>query len=207
MGSPPDEEGRDGDEDQVELTLSRHFWLAKTVVTQAQWEAVMSINPSSRKGADFPVDNVNWTDAQAFIARLNEQQILPPDWQFALPTEAQWEYACRAGERGPYSGGTLDVVGWYDGNSGGELHTVGQKNPNSWGLYDMHGNVWEWCSDEKKLQGEVDSSVWREGILRVVRGGDFMCKAVYCRAANHDLVGQFYRSANLGFRPALVPSR
>ena len=135
MGSTSNEEGHSSDENQVEVTLSQSFWLAKTEVTQAQWEAVMGSHPSEFKGPNLPVENVNWGDAQAFITKLNEKQILPQGWKFTLPTEAQWEYACRAGEKGPYSGGSLDEVGWYAGNSDSKTHEVAQKKPNALGLY------------------------------------------------------------------------
>jgi formylglycine-generating enzyme required for sulfatase activity len=112
-----------------------------------QFEAIVGSNPSDFKGPNLPVETVSWEDAQAYIAKLNEKGGLPEGWKFALPTEAQWEYACRAGEKGPFSGGSLDEVGWYKGNSGSQTHEVGQKKPNAWGLHDMHGNVWEWCAD------------------------------------------------------------
>lgn len=209
MGSPASEDGRSSDENQVEVTLSQPFWLAKTEVTQAQWEAVMGSNPSSFKGPNLPVETVSWEDAQAFIAKLNEKQILPPGWKFALPTEAQWEYACRAGEKGPYSGGTLDEVGWYEGNSESRTHEVGQKKPNSWGLHDMHGNVYEWCADwyENALKRGTDLAGPSSGDYRVDRGGSWNFAASYCRAA--DRLGSLpgLRNHFLGFRPALVPSR
>lgn len=108
MGSPSSEYGHSDDEKQVEVALSQPFWLAKTEVTQAQWEAVMGSKPSEFQGANLPVENVDWDDVQAFITKLNEKEVLLSGWKFALPTEAQWEYACRAGEKGPYSGGSLD---------------------------------------------------------------------------------------------------
>jgi formylglycine-generating enzyme required for sulfatase activity len=208
MGSPASEDGHSSDENRVEVTLSRPFWLAKTEVTQAQWEAVMNSNPSHFKGANLPVEQVSWEDAQGFITKLNEKQILPPGWKFALPTEAQWEYACRAGEKGPYSGGSLDEVGWYVANSGSETHEVGMKKANAWGLHDMHGNVWEWCADwhEDMLKGEGDPSGPTSGSGRVSRGGSWSGRASFCRAAERWGTPGF-RTYYLGFRPALVPSR
>lgn len=209
MGSPGGEEDRRNVENQVKVVLSQAFGLAKTEVTQAQWEAVMGSNPSGFKGANLPVENVSWEDAQAFIAKLNDKQILPVGWRFALPTEAQWEYACRAGETGPYSGGSLDEVGWYDGNSGNKTHEVGQKKPNAWGLHDMHGNVLEWCADwyEDTHKGGTDPVGPSSGISRVFRGGDWIKRPSVCRAAYRNGSFPGYRSIDLGFRPALVPSR
>jgi formylglycine-generating enzyme required for sulfatase activity len=209
MGSPEGENGRSSDESQVEVRLSEPFWLAKTEVTQAQWEAVMDSNPSSFKSPKLPVENVSWEDAQAYLTKLNEKGILPEGWKFALPTEAQWEYACRAGEKGPYSGGSLEEVGWYDGNSGSNTHEVGQKKPNAWGLHDMHGNVWEWCSDlyDGTLKGGVDPTGPSSGVHRVSRGGSWYYVASCCRAAFRSGYFPGDRFDRLGFRPALVPSR
>jgi formylglycine-generating enzyme required for sulfatase activity len=209
MGSPANEDGRSSDEDQVEVTLSQPFWLAKTEVTQAQWEAVMGNNPSSFKGPNLPVENVSWEDAQSFIGKLNEKQILPEGWKFALPIEAQWEYACRAGEKGPYSGGSLDEVAWYDGNSGSKTHEVGLKKANAWGLHDMHGNVYEWCADwyDDTLKGGTDPTGPSSGDNRVDRGGSWSINASYCRAASRFRGFPGLRGDLLGFRPALVPSR
>ncbi len=209
MGSPSSEDSRSSDEGQVEVTLSQPFWLAKTEVTQAQWEAVMGSNPSQFKGANLPVENVSWDDAQSFVAKLNDKQILPQGWKFALPTEAQWEYACRAGEKGPYSGGSLDEVGWYDGNSGSKTNEVSQKKPNAWGLHDMHGNVYEWCADwySDTLNGGVDPTGLSSGDDRVFRGGSWYLNASYCRAAYRRGGSPGHRGNRLGFRPALVPSK
>jgi formylglycine-generating enzyme required for sulfatase activity len=209
MGSSSDEEGASSDENQVEVTLSQSFWLAKTEVTQAQWEAVMGSNTSLFKGPNLPVENVSWMDAQAFIAKLNDKQILPQGWKFALPTEAQWEYACRAGEKGPYSGGSLDEVGWYKENSDSQTHEVAKKKPNALGLYDMHGNVWEWCADwyEDTLKGGIDPVGPSSGDYRVYRGGSWYCDASSCRAAYRSRSYPGIRFNSLGFRPALVPSR
>ena len=209
MGSPSSEEGRSSDEGQVEVTLSQPFWLAKTEVTQAQWEAVMGNNPSQFKGANLPVENVSWDDAQSFIAKLNDKQILPQGWKCALPTEAQWEYACRAGEAGPYSGGSLDEVGWYGDKSGVKIHEVGQKKPNAWGLHDMHGNVYEWCADwsDDTLKDGTDPLGPSSGDYRVSRGGSWCYFASSCRAASRFRGVPGLRFSDLGFRPALVPSK
>jgi len=209
MGSPSSEYGHSSDEGQVDVILSQGFGLAKTEVTQAQWEAVMGSNPSEFKGSNLPVERVGWEDVQAFIAKLNEKQILPQGWKFALPTEAQWEYACRAGEKGPYSGGNLDEVGWYNGNSGSQTHEVAKKRPNALGLYDMHGNVYEWCSDwyEDTLKGGIDPVGPSSSVYRVLRGGSWPYVASACRAAHRRRHAPGNRFNDLGFRPALVPSR
>jgi formylglycine-generating enzyme required for sulfatase activity len=206
MGSPPSEDARFRDEDQVEVTLSQPFWLAKTEVTQEQWVAVMGINPSHFKGARLPVENVYWYAAQTYVNKLNESEVLPKGWKFALPTAAQWEYACRAGEKGPYSGGSLDEIAWYDGNSESNTHEVGQKKPNAWGLQDMHGNVYEWCADwySDTLRGGVDPKGPESGDKRVARGGSWFSLASGCRAAGRRSSTQGGHDPYLGFRLALV---
>jgi formylglycine-generating enzyme required for sulfatase activity len=209
MGSPDSEEERDEYmEAQVEVNLSQPFWLAKTEVTQAQWEAVVGSNPSHFKGPNLPVENVSWKDVQAYLAKLNEKGILPAGWRFSLPTEAQWEYACRAGEKGPFSGGTLDEVAWYDENSAEQTHEVGQKKPNAWGLHDMHGNVCEWCSDwsEETLKGGIDPAGPASGDERVHRGGSWAYDALGCRAAYRGSFSPLTVTDDLGFRIAIVQS-
>jgi hypothetical protein len=151
MGSPADEVGRAPNEGpQTQVTLSRPFWLGRTEVTQAQWQAIMGNNPSEFKGPTLPVERVSWDQAREFCRKLTAQEQnagrLPAGYAYTLPTEAQWEYAARAGTTGPYAG-SLDAMGWYDANSGKQTHPVGQKQANAWGLHDMHGNVWEWCLD------------------------------------------------------------
>ena len=223
MGSPADENGRGkffnpgiikwltghlSNEGTVEVNLSQPFWLAKTQVTQAQWQAVMDSNPSSFKGPNLPVEEVYWRDADAYISEINGKQMLPKGWKFALPTEAQWEYACRAGEKGPYSGGSLDEVGWYGGNSG-KTHEVGQKKPNAWGLYDMHGNVFEWCADwyDDTPHGGVDPKGPESGQNRVLRGGSWESGDSFCRAACRPCWGvPNFTGDDVGFRTAIVPS-
>ena len=204
MGSPEDEEDRYDDENQVQVKLSKGFWLAQTQVNQAQWQSVMGNNPSFFKGENLPVENVSWNDAQEFISRLNAKLALSDGMQMTLPTEAQWEYAARAGEAGKYSGGTLDEVAWYDGNSENKTHAVGGKKPNAWGLHDMSGNVWEWCADwyEEELEGGIDPQGASTGAYRVGRGGSWYGFAYDCRVAdrgNYDPSSSFNR---IGFRVA-----
>ena len=208
MGSPFSEDGRASDEEQVEVIISQPFWFAKTEVTQAQWVAVMGSNPSHFKGAQLPVENLYWYAAQSFINKLNEIKILPDGWKFALPTAAQWEYACRATEKGPYSGGSLEELAWYDGNSEWKTHEVGQKKPNAWGLHDMHGNASEWCADwySDTLQGGVDPRGPETGDKRVALGGSWFSIASRCRAASRRSAPQGCHESYLGFRPALVLS-
>jgi formylglycine-generating enzyme required for sulfatase activity len=197
-------------ETPVEVTLTSHFWLLRTEVTQAQWEAVMGRNPSGFKGANLPVETVSWDDCQEFIQRLSARGGLPAGWKWALPTEAQWEYACRAREKGPYSGGTLDAVGWYLENADRKTHEVATKKPNAWGLYDMHGNVLEWCADwmGESLPGGTNPQgpdACAFGDYRVLRGGSWDRPPQACRAA----IRFWSRDGGnrTGFRPALVPSR
>jgi tetratricopeptide (TPR) repeat protein len=167
-------------------------------VTQQQYEAVIGSNPSEFKGANNPVEQVSWDDAVAYCAKLSS---LPAEVAagrvYRLPTESEWEYACRAGTTTEYSFGDdeqdLGKYAWFDGNSGETTHAVGKKLPNVWGLYDMHGNVWEWCLDAK-------------GSNRVVRGGSWFNSASYCRPAYSGCFDPSYRSNSVGFRLALSPS-
>jgi formylglycine-generating enzyme required for sulfatase activity len=204
MGSPESEAGRSDDENQVEVTLSQGFWMAKTEVAQAQWQAVMGENPSSFKGTNRPVEEVSWSDAQEFLTKLNAVVGNSGGGKMVLPTEAQWEYAARAGETGPYSGGMLDEVAWYDVNSGRNTPPVGTKKPNAWGLHDMHGNVWEWCADSytSKLEGGVDPQGAASGANRVVRGGSWVNVASYCRVAVRNNNYPSFTNGNIGFRVA-----
>ncbi len=168
MGSPTSEEGRYDDEKQHRVTLTKGFWMMEMEVTQKQWKAVMENNPSNFKGDDLPVECVSWNDCQEFCRKCSALGL-----PVLLPTEAQWEYACRAGSTDAYAG-NLDDMAWYYKNSGSKTHPVGTKNPNAWGLYDMHGNVWEWCQDWKGdyPKGSVtDPTGPANGSLRVSRSG------------------------------------
>ena len=187
MGSPSDEPGRDNDETQHRVTLTQGFYMQTTEVTQGQWKAVMGNNPSQFKncGDDCPVETVSWNDCQKFIQKLNGMQ---NKHRYRLPTEAEWEYACRAGSTGPYAG-DLNAMGWYRKNSEFRTHGVAKKRPNAWGLYDMHGNVWEWAQDWK---GDYPSGPVTDpegpsgGARRVGRGGGWSDNAGSCRSASRD---------------------
>jgi formylglycine-generating enzyme required for sulfatase activity len=207
MGSPSFEKDRDSDEPQVKVTLTKGFWMAKTEVTQAQWREVMGGNPSYFKGEDLPVENLSWNDAQEFVRKVNVSRVVPEGWKLILPTEAQWEYACRASETDAYSGGTIEEVAWYDENSGNKTHNVGTKKNNAWGLYDMHGNVMEWCSDWHGYEpGGTDPSGPASGVFRVFRSGSWNSDAASCRAAGRYGRDSTGRDFIMGFRPALVQS-
>jgi formylglycine-generating enzyme required for sulfatase activity len=208
MGSPASEEGRSSDEGPVAVTLSQGFWMAETPVTQAQWEAVMGSNPSHFRGASLPVEQVSWDDAQGMVAKLNRSGSAPAGLRFALPTEAQWEYACRAGTQTAYAFG--NQITQKDAALGLQQSVpVKSYRPNRWGLYDMHGNVWEWCEDwyDEQLRGGVDPKGPPQGVRRVIRGGGWRDVAVGCRAAIRYGRVPGDRGDALGFRPALVPSR
>ncbi len=199
----------DSDERPVTEVALKEFWLAQTEVTQAQYRAVMGDSPSRFKGDLLPVENVSWEDAREFCAKLTQRERaagrLPDGMAYTLPTEAQWEYACRAGSTGDYAG-RLDDLGWYSSNSGSGTHPVAGKAPNAWGLYDMHGNVWEWCAD---LYGSLPGGQVQDprgsssGSYRVRRGGCWDDKAGDCRSAIRSGSRRFARGGDLGFRPAL----
>ncbi|VVS94129.1 bifunctional serine/threonine-protein kinase/formylglycine-generating enzyme family protein [Desulfoluna spongiiphila] len=205
MGSPLGESGRSNDETQHRVTLSTGYYLQATEVTQGQWKAVMGSNPSRFKncGDECPVEKVSWEDAQEFIRKLNARE---GGNRYRLPTEAEWEYGCRGGSDAPYANGMrLLSPGWYDDNSGSKTHPVAQKDPNAWGLYDMPGNVYEWCQDwyGSYPTGHVTDPVGpSSGSNRVIRGGSWGDYARNCRSANRRSCSPSYRSHGLGFRVA-----
>ena len=188
------------------VDITKAFYMGKYEVTQEQWEAVMgahknhSGNQSSKKN---PVEDVYWGEVQDFIQKLNQaygQNI------FRLPTESEWEYACRAGTIGNYGGnGILDQMGWYQGNSGSPrtTHEVGLKQPNDWGLYDMHGNVEEWCYDwfgRYDMKSQVDPQGPKSGEDRVTRGGSYNDQKYFCESSNRGHHPPQYHQPTLGFR-------
>lgn len=205
MGSPENESGRSDDETQHIVTISKGFWLAKNEVTQAQWKAVMNTNPSRFQGDSLPVESVSLDDiagSGGFIEKVN--RFAGKEGAFSLPTEAQWEYACRAGTSGLYAG-NLDSLAWYDENSGGKPHPVGLKTPNAWGLHDMHGNVWEWCADWDGPYSEsavADPVGATSGSLRVIRGGCWVNSAIGTRCANRHHIWPNDAYYSIGFRVA-----
>ena len=186
-----DKNGDDEEKPVHKVTISKPFHMGKFEVTQEQWEVVMGSNPSHFKGAKKPVDRVSWEACQTFIKKLNEK-FARSGVTFALPTEAEWVYACRAGStsRFGFGDGQTDLAqyAWFEGNAGGETHPVGQKKPNAWGLYDMHGNVWEWCADwydgdYYKKSPAVDPTGPTAVTSRVLRGGSWSDLALYCRSS------------------------
>jgi uncharacterized protein (TIGR02996 family) len=216
MGSPETEEGRKNDETQHRVRLTKPFYLAKYPVTQACWQKVMGVNPSSSPGDQLPVESVSWNDGAEFLQRLSA----PEGRTYRFPTEAEWEYACRAGTTTPFSFGR-SLNGTEANCNGIQPYGTAEKGPclgrtcwvgcydlNAWGLYDMHGNVWEWCADfwsgdayeeSEKEDPENDTVTgWR-----VLRGGSWHNPSRNCRSACRRRMGPFARPPHLGFRPAL----
>ena len=183
------------------VRISEGYWLGKYEVTQGQWAEVMGGNPSllSSCGADCPVEQVSWYEVQAFVRRLNAREGTA---KYRLPTEAEWEYAARAGTLGDRYG-ALHRIAWHVYNSGDRAHPVGLKAPNGWGLYDMLGNVWEWVQDRygDYPGGSVtDPAGSATGYSRVFRGGSASWDARYCRSAFRFRNSPDFRSGNIGFR-------
>ncbi len=225
MGSPAIEPNRRDNEDQVAVTLTRGFWLGQTEVTQGQWLSVLGTTPWKSKPqineeANYPAVHVSHSGeldsatvfCERFTARERAMGRLPPDWEYRLPTQAEWEYACRAGTTTAYcfgnDGAKLGRHAWFEGNckralSGTEswlndralyAHPVGAKLPNSWGLRDMHGNVWEWCADMVP------------GSDRVIRGGCWFLGSAHCRTAIRSTCSPAGHGDFIGFRLALSPT-
>jgi formylglycine-generating enzyme required for sulfatase activity len=202
MGSPVDESGRDNGERQHPVRITRAFYMGVTEVTQRQWKAVMGGNPSRFIGDDLPVEQISANTAVEFCQRLSAKTGKP----FRLPTEAEWEYACRAGSTGSYAGtGRLEEMGWFQGNADGRTHPVAQKKPNDWGLFDMHGNVYEFCLD---WYGEYPAGPATDptgpakspGAWRVLRGGAWTTLPQICRSAYRGKTPPDYRYSSYGLR-------
>ena len=169
------------------VRISRPFEMGKYEVTQAQWQAIMGNNPRRLKGANLPVEDVSWNAVQEFIKKLNARN---DGYTYRLPTEAEWEYACRAGETGDYSG-KLDEIAWYQDNSGEKTHAVGTRKANAWGLHDMYGNVYEWCQDRYgkdyyEQSPNQDPAGPDVGTHRVIRGGCFVDTGEMVRLGGRD---------------------
>jgi formylglycine-generating enzyme required for sulfatase activity len=214
MGSSDSEAGRWEDEGpQHAVTISEGYWLAETPCTQALWVAVMGNNPSRFKSPDRPTESVSWDDCKVFLARLNDRV---PGLEARLPTEAEWERACRAGTTGATWGGALDLredgsvpvldpIAWYRLNGGMQTHPVAKKQPNPLGLHDMLGNVYEWCEDwmgPYDAERVIDPRGPRSGSSRVIRGGAWSSSAQRVRAALRFARDPAHRFDNLGFRLA-----
>jgi len=196
--------------------LTHGFWLGQYLVTQGQWESVMDGNPShfQEQGKMAPIDNVSWLDCSLFLRRFQERERaagrIPAGYEYRLPTEAEWEYACRAGTTANFGAKseTVDEVGWYEGNSEQHPHPVGQKKPNAWGLYDMHGNVWEWCGDwaGDYPGGEVtDPTGPSTGTNRINRGGCWQNDKYNLTSGRRHNGAPDYRHRTNGLRVALAP--
>ena len=210
MGSPAHEKGRGGDETQRQVTLSHGFWMLETEVTQDMWESVMSNNPSRFRGRKLPVETVPWNDCQEYIQKLNVLLAgtpgAPRGYRFSLPTEAQWEYACRAGTTTAFHfGDTLDR------NRANFIATrtadVGSYPANAWGLHDMHGNVWEWCLDwygPYPWGNAMDPVGTSSGSTRVFRGGGWFSDVDLCRSATRRSREPSIRNSSYGIRLSLI---
>ena len=207
MGATSEQEDEaDGDEKPVHSVTLSSYYIGKTEVTQALWQAVMDSNPSYFKGADLPVEFVSWNDCQEFIQKLNSLT----GRNFRFPTEAEWEFACRGGNNScgyKYSGSNnLDSVAWYDDNSDGQTHPVATKAPNELGIYDMSGNVWEWCGDwyaNYTSNSQSNPSGPQSGSCRVIRGGGWDYVVWGCRLSFRFRFNPTYRIHFLGLRLAL----
>jgi formylglycine-generating enzyme required for sulfatase activity len=210
MGCTSEQSDCDDDERPAHQVTLSNYYIGETEVTQAQWRSVMGSNPSRFSGCDAcPVEEVSWNDVQEFISRLNN---LSGGARYRLPTEAEWEYAARGGSQSrsyQYAGSNyLDEVAWYDDNSGGKTHAVKGKKSNELGLYDMSGNVREWCSDwyGSYSSGSQTNPVGASsGSLRVGRGGSWLYDPAYCRVADRYGNAPDYRYSLLGFRLARTP--
>ena len=217
MGTPKAEKKRDKDETRHEVTLTQPFLIGKYPVTQAQWEAVMGSNPSDFQGDNLPVENVSWDDAQSFCVKVHEKT----GHTVCLPTDAQWEYSCRAGTSTPFhfgqelNGTQANCDGNYPygttqkGPYLGKTSPVGSYPANAWGLYDMHGNVWEWCQDwygDYPKQSVTDPRGPEVGSICVIRGRSWYYEAAYCRSASRNGLVPSYRFSCNGFRLALGSS-
>ena len=234
MGSPSSEIGRTRDvnpepgrtqkEDLVAVEITQGFWIGRFEVTQGEYREVKGESPSTFGGNDrLPVEMVNWLEAVKFCRELTDSERqagrLPEGWVYRLPSEAEWEYACRAGTSSALNSGenltdalsqcaNLDEVGWHGMNSGGRTHEGGGKRANGWGFYDMHGNVWEWCADfyAEKLEGGKDPSGPRTGSIGLIRGGSWGNQPRDCRSAKRFSIKRELRINTIGFRVVAGPT-
>jgi len=233
MGSPKSEKGRQWNEKRHKVVISKSFYMGETEVTQGQWKKLMGFNPSSfsKLGKNYPVDTISWDQCMEFIKALNKWEKTD---RYRLPTEAEWEYACRAGSTSAFSNGPITTdscnkpepalihMAWYCYNSGryaqnskNKTHKVAQKKPNKWGLYDMHGNVWEWTSSwyskgnfwrtkvgvvTDTYKNNIIDPLNKTGEHRIIRGGGWYQKSKYQRCAYRSYYKPGIRRNSLGFR-------
>jgi formylglycine-generating enzyme required for sulfatase activity len=219
MGSPPEEKGRKPDEVQHSVTLTKGFYLQSTEVTREQWRKLMKSDPIDFTDDcvdDCPVNHISWDDSIAFITKLNKKEGIN---KYRLPTEAEWEYACRAESTTAFETGdnietecvsdpAADKIAWYCANTKGQPKPVGTKPPNKWGLHDMHGNMYEWCSDwydTYPLGSVTDPKGPALGETRVFRGGAFMYLVWHARSAHRRHHATHFRNRYTGFRVARNP--
>ena len=216
MGSDEGEEHRDSDEVRHQVILTEGFWMAKYEITEALYKKVMATCPSSN-GDNMPVCHVNWENAMTFCEYLTDQEKkagrLPSGYKYTLPTEAQWEYACRAGTTGMYNvDADVNEIGWFSENSENVIHEGGLKKPNAWGLYDMHGNAWEWCLDsywpDLGTLAVADPYMFEDNEnypnYRVTRGGSFTERSYHARSAGREYYGKTRADRDFGIRLVLV---
>jgi len=210
MGSPSSEFSRRDDETQHTQTLTNGFWLGKYEVTQAQWREVMATDPSHFTGENLPVEQVSWEEAQGFCVKVNQLENgarnLPAGYSYQLPSEAQWEYACRAGTKTSHAGQPPSDYAWFFTNSRGQPHYVGLKTPNRWGFHDMHGNVQEWCLDwygPYSTGNVTDSKGPGSGNAKVMRGGNWHYYPDYTRSADRRRAVPTFKSSSVGLRLCL----
>ncbi|MGI5832540.1 MAG: formylglycine-generating enzyme family protein [Thermoguttaceae bacterium] len=208
MGSSEGEEGRDaGAEIRHQVELTKGFWILETEVTQEMYTVVTKVNPSHFKGENLPVDTVSWNDAFAFCDAWSAVVRLPRNLTARLPSEAEWEYACRAGTLGPYYT-NIDSAGWIgEKTESGSTHPVGEKEPNDWGLYDMHGNLWEWTADswyDYTQDKATDPRGPQEGSVKVDRGGCWDSKPEEARSAYRGVYEAERSSRFVGFRFVII---
>ena len=217
MGSPKSEPGHRQEEEELhQVTISRGFWIGQFEVTQAQFETILGENPSTFKDPQMPVHKVNWEDAMEFCKALTDREKsvnrMPDKWGFNLPTEAQWEYACRADTTTVFNFGNeaeeLPQYGWFVDNSDGRPKTIGTKKPNAWGIHDLHGNMGEWCFDwygkAYPVDGSIDPITKKASAFKVFRGGTYTDIAERCRAAYRNRITPDTRNPWIGFRVVLM---